>query len=62
MLREESAWHFRDEVVETAPDEYVDAMREGLKVGASRGVTAIHDKDGWIGALVASSGCTARGR
>ncbi|MEX2211200.1 MAG: amidohydrolase [Gaiellaceae bacterium] len=51
VLREESAWHFRDAYVETADDEYVDAMREGLKVAASRGVTAIHDKDGWIGAL-----------
>ena len=51
VLREESAWHFRDAVVETADEEYVDAMREGLRVAASRGVTAVHDKDGWIGAL-----------
>src|SRR5215210_4782471 len=26
-------------------------MREGLRVAAARGVTALHDKDGWIGAL-----------
>jgi len=51
ILREEAAWSFRDEVVETPADEYVDAMREGLRVAASRGVTAVHDKDGWIGAL-----------
>ena len=51
VLREESAWHFRDAVVETTEDEYVDAMREGLRVAAARGVTAVHDKDGWIGAL-----------
>jgi hypothetical protein len=51
VLREESAWHFRDEVVETSDEEYVDAMREGLRVAASRGVTGVHDKDGWIGAL-----------
>ncbi|HEV8249565.1 MAG TPA: amidohydrolase [Gaiellaceae bacterium] len=51
ILREEAAWRFRDDVVETPADEYVDAMREGLRVAASRGVTAIHDKDGWIGAL-----------
>jgi len=51
VLREESAWHFRDTVVETSDEEYVDAMREGLRVAASRGVTAVHDKDGWIGAL-----------
>ena len=31
-------------------DEYVDAMREGLRVAAARGVTAVHDKDGWLGA------------
>ena len=51
VLREQAAWHFRDAVVETSDDEYVDAMREGLRVAASRGVTAVHDKDGWIGAL-----------
>jgi predicted amidohydrolase YtcJ len=51
VLREESAWLFRDTVVETSDEEYVDAMREGLRVAASRGVTAVHDKDGWIGAL-----------
>jgi predicted amidohydrolase YtcJ len=51
VLREESAWHFRDTVVETSDEEYLDAMREGLRVAASRGVTAVHDKDGWIGAL-----------
>ena len=26
-------------------------MREGMKVAASRGVTSVHDKDGWLGAL-----------
>jgi predicted amidohydrolase YtcJ len=36
---------------EISDDEYVSAMREGLRVAASRGVTAVHDKDGWIGAL-----------
>jgi predicted amidohydrolase YtcJ len=25
-------------------------MREGLKIAAARGVTAVHDKDGWLGA------------
>jgi hypothetical protein len=29
----------------------VDASREGLRVAAARGVTAIHDKDGWLGAF-----------
>ena len=31
-------------------DEFVDAMRDGLKLAAARGVTAVHDKDGWLGA------------
>jgi predicted amidohydrolase YtcJ len=51
VLREESAWHFRDEVVETPEEEWVDAMRAGVKVANSRGVTAVHDKDGWLGIL-----------
>jgi predicted amidohydrolase YtcJ len=51
VLREESCWHFRDSCIEIADDEYVEAMREGMKVAAARGVTAVHDKDGWLGAL-----------
>ncbi|HEY8772949.1 MAG TPA: amidohydrolase [Gaiellaceae bacterium] len=51
VLREESCWHFRDRYIETSDDEYVDAMRSGIKLAASRGVTAVHDKDGWLGAL-----------
>jgi predicted amidohydrolase YtcJ len=51
VLREESCWRFRDRHLEIADEEYVDAMRDGLRVAASRGVTAVHDKDGWIGAL-----------
>ncbi len=31
-------------------DEFVDATREGMRIAASRGVVAIHDKDGWLGA------------
>ncbi|HWB22305.1 MAG TPA: amidohydrolase family protein, partial [Gaiellaceae bacterium] len=31
--------------------EYLDAMRRGLKLANARGVTAVHDKDGWLGAL-----------
>src|SRR5438552_3833505 len=34
-----------------SPDGFVDAMRAGQKLAAARGVTAIHDKDGWLGAL-----------
>jgi predicted amidohydrolase YtcJ len=51
VLREESCWRFRDRHIHTSDEEYVAAMREGLRVAASRGVTAVHDKDGWIGAL-----------
>ena len=29
----------------------LEACRAGLRIAASRGVTAIHDKDGWLGAL-----------
>jgi len=50
VLREEACWHFRDRWIEIADEEYLAAMREGLRVAASRGVTAVHDKDGWIGA------------
>ena len=51
ILREEACWAFRDRHLETSEGEYLEAMREGLRVAASRGVTAVHDKDGWIGAL-----------
>ncbi len=51
ILREESCWRFRDRYIETADDEYVESMRAGVKLAASRGVTAVHDKDGWLGAL-----------
>jgi predicted amidohydrolase YtcJ len=50
VLREESAWQFRDRYLVPADDEFVEAMREGLRIAARRGVTAVHDKDGWLGA------------
>jgi hypothetical protein len=50
VLREESAWRFRDRYLLGTDDEFVDAMRDGLRIAASRGVTAVHDKDGWLGA------------
>ena len=31
-------------------DEYLDAMRRGIKLAHARGVTCVHDKDGWLGA------------
>ena len=51
ILRERSAWHFRDRYMSATDDEYVDAMRAGIGIAAARGVTAVHDKDGWLGAL-----------
>jgi hypothetical protein len=51
LLREEAAWRFRDRFVETSDNERLEAMRAGLRLCASRGVTAIHDKDGWVGSL-----------
>jgi predicted amidohydrolase YtcJ len=53
VLREESAWRFRERFVyrETPEEEWVDAMRAGLRIANSRGVTSVHDKDGWLGAL-----------
>jgi predicted amidohydrolase YtcJ len=51
VLREECAWHFRDEHVRATHDEMVAATREGIRIANARGVTAVHDKDGWLGAL-----------
>jgi predicted amidohydrolase YtcJ len=53
VLREESAWRFRERYVlgSLSEDEWGRALREGLALAASRGVTAVHDKDGWLGAL-----------
>jgi predicted amidohydrolase YtcJ len=51
VLREECAWHFRDTHVRPTEDEMVDASREGVRIATARGVTAVHDKDGWLGAL-----------
>ena len=51
VLREEAAWQFKDRYLAVSDDVYIEAMRAGLKVAASRGVTAVHDKDGSLGAL-----------
>jgi predicted amidohydrolase YtcJ len=51
ILREAAAWTFRDRYALPSVDEMVEASREALPVANSRGVTAIHDKDGWLGAF-----------
>ena len=51
VLREEAAWRFRDRFAAPGRPEFLDAMRAAMPTVAARGVTAIHDKDGWLGAL-----------
>jgi predicted amidohydrolase YtcJ len=51
ILRENAAWAFRDRYARPSVEEMLEASREGMRVAASRGVVAIHDKDGWLGAF-----------
>jgi predicted amidohydrolase YtcJ len=51
VLRETAAWRFRDRHMAPGVDEMIEACRAGLRIAAARGVTAIHDKDGWLGAF-----------
>ena len=51
VLREESCWHYRDLHAAPTLDEMVEASREGVRIANARGVTAVHDKDGWLGAF-----------
>jgi predicted amidohydrolase YtcJ len=51
VLREESAWRFKERYMIWPDEEYLDAMRSGVRLANERGVTAVHDKDGWLGAL-----------
>ena len=60
VLRE-SCWTFRDRYIDVSDDEYVDAMRAGMRLANSRGVVAVHDKDGWLGALPSNNGSRRRG-
>ena len=51
VLREQAAWRFKERHMMLADEEYLVAMRAGIKLANARGVTAVHDKDGWLGAL-----------
>jgi predicted amidohydrolase YtcJ len=53
VLREECAWHFRDTHIRPTHDEMVEGSREGIRIANERGVTSVHDKDGWLGDLAA---------
>jgi predicted amidohydrolase YtcJ len=50
ILREESAWRFRERFVQIPEAEWVEATRAGIRLAHSRGVASVHDKDGWLGA------------
>jgi predicted amidohydrolase YtcJ len=50
VLREEAAWRFRELFPSVSEDEWIDVTRAAIRLAHSRGVTAIHDKDGWVGA------------
>jgi predicted amidohydrolase YtcJ len=51
VLYERAAWQFKERHARVPDEEYVEAMRDGVRVAASRGVTCVHDKDGWLGAI-----------
>ncbi len=51
VLREAAAWRFRDEHAGASHAELLEATRAALPAAAAQGVTAIHDKDGVVGAL-----------
>ncbi|MFL5960548.1 MAG: amidohydrolase [Gaiellaceae bacterium] len=51
VLYERAAWQFKERHAQAPDEEYVEAMRDGVRVAAARGVTAVHDKDGWLGAI-----------
>ncbi len=51
VLREQAAWRFRDRYLGVGEAEMLGAMRSGLRLASARGVTAIHDMDGPVGAL-----------
>jgi len=51
VLREEAAWRFKERHMGVPDDAYLEAMRAGVRLANARGVTSVHDKDGWLGAL-----------
>jgi predicted amidohydrolase YtcJ len=51
VLREEAAWRFKERHMLVSDEDYLEAMRAGVRLANARGVTSVHDKDGWLGAL-----------
>ena len=59
VLREESAWRFRGDASPSRTTSTSRPCGQGSRLAHARGVTAVHDKDGWLGAappLAASPG------
>jgi predicted amidohydrolase YtcJ len=50
ILREAAAWRFRERHLSPNEDDDSTVIR-GVAEAHARGLTAIHDKDGWVGAL-----------
>lgn len=50
ILRESAAWRFREASLAWSTDQYADAVARAIPTAHARGITAVHDKDGWIGA------------
>lgn len=50
LLYEQAAWRFKERHAQIPGDEHVEAMRAGVRIASARGVTCVHDKDGWLGA------------
>jgi predicted amidohydrolase YtcJ len=50
VLREEAAWRFRERFPSVSDDEWLEVTRAGVRLAHSRGVIAVHDKDGRVGA------------
>lgn len=61
ILREAAAWHFRDSYVRPTHDEMIAACRPAIALANARGVTSIHDKDGWLDVMPVWSALHARG-
>jgi predicted amidohydrolase YtcJ len=49
VFREDAAWRVRNRFLLPDMDQLVAAVRDGVRAAHARGVTAVHDKDGWIG-------------